>query len=245
MSVGASFDNGVLRLAIDVPESKNALNPATVADLRKTLIGARENLKLRLVILSSAVPRVFSLGMDLTLLKSGRDAGTWPMLAAVTDYADLLIDIARLPVPSIAVVDGVAAGGGVELACICDTVIASTESSFSIAQLRKGLFPYITSAVLVPRIGQSRLLHWALSGQNFPAKRMFELGLVNQLVAPDELERTLSLFIDRVAHFDPAALRAGILSLRAESGAEVARRIRHALPLFTLNCLAQSEGSGT
>jgi methylglutaconyl-CoA hydratase len=239
MSVKSSHARGVLELSVEVPNAKNALDLATVVALRHALTEVRDDRALRLVVLRSGVDRVFSLGMNLDELDKTEDTDVWSSLAAISNYADLLIDLATLPVPSLAIVDGIAAGGGVELACICDTVIGTSNASFSIAQLRKGIFPFITSAVLVPRIGQSRFLHWALSGQTFPAKRLFDLGLINQLCAPEELERSVSLFVDRVLGFRAETLRAGISALRTEADAEIRGRIRRALSLFTLNCIAR------
>jgi len=241
MSVGVARDRGVLRLSIDEPEARNALDLTTVGELRKALAGAREDRDLRLVQIDSALPRVFSLGMDLKKFEAAADPGVWESFAAIADFSDLLIDLASMPVPTLAVVDGLAAGGGVELACICDTVIGTSNAAFSIAQLRKGIFPFLTSAVLVPRIGQSRFLHWALSGQTFPAKRLLELGLINQLCTPEESARTISVFVERVIGFDAMTLRAGIVTLRAED-AQMRGRIRHALSLFTLNCMALRGG---
>jgi enoyl-CoA hydratase/carnithine racemase len=239
MNVKSSRARGVLELSVEVPNAKNALDLATVVALRHALTEVRDDRALRLVVLRSGVDRVFSLGMNLDELDKTEDTDVWSSLAAISNYADLLIDLATLPVPSLAIVDGIAAGGGVELACICDTVIGTSNASFSIAQLRKGIFPFITSAVLVPRIGQSRFLHWALSGQTFPAKRLFDLGLINQLCAPEELERSVSLFVDRVLGFRAETLRAGISALRTEADAEIRGRIRRALSLFTLNCIAR------
>jgi len=249
MSAGSSIreemSGGVLKLSLDRPGAKNALDRAMVRDLRESVSSAARNTELRLLTISSAVARVFCLGMDLVALTAAGDFGAWDGYAAISEYAGLLVDLVQFPAPTLAIVDGIAAGGGVELALVCDTVIATQDASFSIAQLRKGLFPFITSAVVVPRIGQSRFLHWALSGQTFPATRMLELGLINQLVGPDELDRTVLLLCERVSTFDASVLRAGIATLRAESGSEVAARIRHALPLFALNCLARREGSQT
>ncbi|MBV9331889.1 MAG: hypothetical protein JOZ55_10090, partial [Alphaproteobacteria bacterium] len=117
------------------------------------------------------------------------------------------------------------------------------DSSFAIAQLRKGIFPFLTSAVVVPRIGQGRFVHWALSGQSMPAKRLFELGLVHQIAATEEMERSVGIFADRVLGFEAKTLRAGIGLLRGEGEAELRSRIRHALSLFTLNCLAMRRGT--
>jgi methylglutaconyl-CoA hydratase len=243
MSVGVSLARNILRLSLDVPEARNALDLSTVADLRKALAGVRDNLDLRAVVVESGVERVFSLGMDLEKLDAQPESGVWESFSVITDYADLLIDLAMMPVPTVSVVDGIAAGGGVELACVCDTVIGTSNAAFSIAQLRKGIFPFITSAVLVPHIGHGRFLHWALSGQTFPARKLFDLGLIHQLCPPDDRERSVSIFLDRVLGFEPATLRAGISSLRAEAEAETRGRIRRALSLFTLNCLARRGSS--
>jgi len=239
MSVGVSRKADILTFSINVPEARNALDLPTVAELRKALADVRDDPDLRLVVMQSGVAGVFSLGMNLEKLDEQRDLGVWESLSAIAGFADLLIDLATMPVPTVSVVDGIAAAGGVELACVCDILIGTNNAAFSIAQLRKGIFPFITSAVLVPRIGHGRFLHWALSGQSYPAKKLLDLGLIHQLCSPDECERSVSLFAERILGFEPATLRAGIAALRMEAEAEIRGRIRHALSLFTLNCLAK------
>lgn len=239
-----NFDNGVIRIAIRVEDARNALDLPTVSALRAALAGARERPDLRLVVLESALDRVFSLGMNLVELAASKDEGVWANVETVANYTELLIDIATMPVPTIAVVDGIAAGGGVELGCVCDVLIGTENASFSIAQLRKGIFPFITAAVIVPKIGQSRFLHWAMSGQTFPAKRLFELGLINQLCTAAERDRTVEIFVERVLAFDAQTLRAGMRVLRTDAQREVCDRIRDAHAHFALNCLARREAGG-
>ncbi len=243
MSIERKFAGGVLSVAVRVEDARNALDLEAIADIRAALSGVRANRDLRLVVLESGLDRVFSLGMNLAKLDAAEDEGVWASFEAIAGYVELLIDLSSMPVPTLAVVDGVAAGGGVELACVCDTVIGTSNASFSIAQLRKGIFPFISSAVLVPKIGHSRVVHWALSGQTCSARRLFDLGLVNQLCAPEERERAVSLFAERIASFDPATLRAGIAALRTDSDTHA--RIRRAHSLFTLNCLAHREAGGS
>jgi methylglutaconyl-CoA hydratase len=241
MSVDSEFKDGVLRLAIRVEDARNALDLETIASMRAALALARERADLRLVVLESAIGRVFSLGMNLEKLESAEDEGVWASFEAISDYTGLLIDLAAMPIPTLAVIDGVAAGGGVELACVCDTLIGSSNASFAIAQLRKGIFPFLTAAVVAPKIGQSRFLHWALSGQTWPAKRLFDLGLINQLCDPDDLAHAVGLFVERVLSFDARVLRAGMGALRADGESDLRNRIRRAHSLFTLNCLARRE----
>ena len=239
MSSDAQFKDGVLRLAIKAEESSNALDLETIAGMRSALSLARSRPELRLVIVESALNRVFSLGMNLARLEEIKDVRVWAGFELIAEYVELLIDIATAPVPTLSIVDGIAAAGGVELACVCDTVIGTSNATFSIAQLRKGIFPFVSSAVLVPKIGHARVMHWALSGQTYSAKRLFDLGLINQLCEPEDRDRTVSLFSERVLSFDPHTLKAGVASLRTES--DMAQRIRRAHALFTLNCLARLE----
>jgi methylglutaconyl-CoA hydratase len=238
MSVETRWDAGVLTLRLQETDSRNALDLSTIAGLRAALATAKASESLRLAVLESGVDRVFSLGMNLQKFASHEADGAWDIFGAVSEYAELLIDIASMPVPTLAVVDGVAAAGGVELACVCDTIIGTENASFSIAQLRKGIFPFLTSAVVVPRIGQGAFLHWALTGRTLAAKQLFNLGLIHQLCAAKERDRTVSLLCERVVSFDPQTVRAGIAGLRAEAEAATRGRIRHAVSLFSLNCLA-------
>ncbi len=238
MSIETRSNGGVLTLCLQEKDSRNALDLSNIAGLRSALLSARADDSLRLVVLESGLDRVFSLGMNLEKLAAGAIGRVWDSFGAISDYADLLIEIGTMPVPTLAVVDGIAAGGGVELACVCDTLIGTDNASFSIAQLRKGIFPFLTSAVLVPKIGHGCFLHWALSGQTFAAKRLLELGLIHQLCAAEERERAVSIFSERVLSFDAQTLRAGIATLRAEADAELRGRVRHALALFALNCLS-------
>ena len=242
MTVDAQFRDGVLRLAIKVEDSLNALDVETIAGMRAALGAARARADLRLVIVESALNRVFSLGMNLAKLEEVEDARAWTGFEVIAEYIELLVDIASAPVPTLSVVDGIAAAGGVELACVCDTVIGTSNATFAIAQLRKGIFPFVSSAVLVPKIGHARVMHWALSGQTYPAKRLYDLGLINQLCEPEDRDRSVALFSERVLSFDPHTLRAGVAALRTES--DMVQRIRRAHALFTLNCLARLEEGG-
>lgn len=238
MSVEATLKGGVLTLRLLEKDSRNALDLSTVTDLRASLAKERGADSLGLVVLESGVDRVFSLGMNLQKFAAHSSDAAWDIFEIVSEYAELLLDMAAMPVPTLAVVDGVAAAGGVELACVCDTVIGTDNASFSVAQLRKGVFPFLTSAVLVPRIGQGAFLNWALTGRTLGAKQLFDLGLIHQLCAAGERDRAVSLFSERVLSFDNQTLKAGIAGLRAEAEPSMRARIRHALALFSLNCIA-------
>jgi enoyl-CoA hydratase/carnithine racemase len=129
-----------------------------------------------------------------------------------------------------------AIGGGVDLLASCDLAIASDQAAFSIAQLRKGIFPLTTSGVVVPRIGHREFLYWMLSGQNYSADKVRRLGLVSQVVPAAELGARVAALVDRILSYDQEALRLGIEGLRVGGGLPIGERLDHLGALLALNC---------
>jgi enoyl-CoA hydratase/carnithine racemase len=234
--IRAATSAGLLDIALDRPEAKNALDLDMVKELRLALAAVTRDI--RVVVLKSAVPGVFSLGMDLAALQGGIAAGaTAPEVhAAAAEYVGLLKDLAAVRAISIACVDGLAVGGGVDLLSSCDLVIASDRSAFSIAQLRKGIFPLTTSGVVVPRIGHREFLHWMLSGQNYSADKARRLGLVSQVVPHGDLAARTAALVERILSYEGEAVRLGIEAIRVGPSLPLAERLDHLGALLALNC---------
>jgi methylglutaconyl-CoA hydratase len=226
---------GVLALILDRPAARNALDLDMVTEMRRSLAAAPDA---RVVVLRSALPGVFSLGMDLAALEAGiaGAAGPAAVRAATAEYVGLLKQLAGLRAITVAEVDGLAVGGGVDLVATCDLAIASDEAAFSIAQLRAGIFPLTTSGVVAPRIGQREFLYWMLSGQNYSAAKARRLGLVSQVVPAADLGARVQALVDRVLAYDADALRLGIEGLRAGAGLPPAERLDRLGELLALNC---------
>jgi methylglutaconyl-CoA hydratase len=234
--IRAATRTGVLEIALERPEAKNALDLDMVRELRLVLAAVTGDI--RVVVLKSAVSGVSSLGMDLAALRAGIAGGaSSPVVhAACTEYVGLLKDLASLRAISIAEVGGMAIGGGVDLLASCDLAIASDQAAFSIAQLRKGIFPLTTSGVVVPRIGHREFLYWMLSGQNYSADKVRRLGLVSQVVPAAELGARVAALVDRILSYDQEALRLGIEGLRVGGGLPIGERLDHLGALLALNC---------
>ena len=227
---------GVLTITLDRPSAKNALDLEMVAGMRRAL-GALEP-GTRVVVVRSAVPGVFSLGMDLSALQAGIEggAGTAEVRAASGAYVALLKELSALRAITVAEVGGMAVGGGVDLLSACDLVIASDQAAFSIAQLRKGIFPLTTSGVVIPRIGQREFLYWMLSGQNWSADKARRLGLVSQVVPAADLPARVASLCDRILSYDGEALALGLEAMRVAAGLPLAERLDHLGALLALNC---------
>lgn len=245
MPVETIRDGSILRVLLDMPESKNALGPEVVSAIRQALTVAAADRDVALVVIASKVPHLFSVGMDLRLLQvHARNQGLdWAARAPIEDYVDLLIALATAPVPVMAVVDGLAVGGGVDICGSCDLLIATEDAMFSIAQLARGVFPLTTSAVLVPRIGTAQFVHWALGGISLSARRLFALGLVTQLCGRSDLCRVQENFERRIVGFDRGTMRAGFATIRDGDRSDRVARLRIAAAQLALNCATLREVS--
>ncbi len=235
------FEDGVLTVTMDRPERKNALDLGMVRDFRAAISEAGDSL--RVLVLRSALEGYFSVGMDLAALEAGVGEGaTSPQVyESVKEYIGLLKDLVHLRAPSIAVVGGLAVGGGVDLLAACDMAVASNKSAFSIAQLRKGIFPLTTSGVTVPLIGERRFTYWALSGQNYSARKALRIGLLSEVVPAQKLGRVVDGLVKRIKGFDHNALHLGIDAMRHRPAK--GERLEYLGGLLTLTCQIPRGGS--
>jgi methylglutaconyl-CoA hydratase len=233
--IEAATNDGVVTITMVRPERKNALNLEMVQKIRAVLAQADNP---RLVVFKSGVPGYFSVGMDLVSLDAGIGGGaTSPEVhRSVGQYVDLLKDIASMRCLTVAAVGGLAVGGGVDLLASCDLAIASHDSAFSIAQLRKGIFPLTTSGVVIPRIGQRAFLYWMLTGQNYSAKKARKIGLVNQVVKLDRLDARIEQLTQQILGYDADALSLGIEAVRVGPNLTPMDRLSHLGTLLSLNC---------
>lgn len=193
-----------LRLRIERPEVRNALDAATTDALCAELEQARTRDEIRVVLLEGA-GGAFSSGADLT----GPD-GAAGFDVTTMDRANRLIRaVVSLDRPVVAVVDGPAAGVGCSLALACDLVVASTRASFLLPFTRIGLMPDGGAvATLAASIGRARTMRMALLAEPLSAEDAFGTGLVSHLTDPDQLPGTVADLLARLAAGPPLALAA-------------------------------------
>nr|WP_052669654.1 enoyl-CoA hydratase-related protein [Nitriliruptor alkaliphilus] len=188
-------DRGVLTLTIDRPEAKNALTHGMRDRLADLLEAASSDLRVRVVVITGA-GGAFCAGADLRGQPAAPPRPEGAPDRAVGDVARLVqrgwqrlvtavLDCER---PVVAVVDGVAAGGGVQLALACDLVIASDRARLVQSFVHRGIVPDAGAAYLLTRlVGPQRAKELFLLGEQVGADRALELGLVNRVVSAGEL----------------------------------------------------------
>lgn len=195
-----SVADHVGQIVLDRPEKLNALD----AEMRRGLFAAFEELErdehCRCILLA-AEGRSFCVGADLAEIAG---AG---MEVPPRDFAPHLGQNIEVTKPVLAAVQGHALGGGFLLAQMCDLVIAAESARFAIAEARRGRgAPW--AAPLLPRLGQRVLLELLLTGRPLDARRGYELGLANAVVADSALRATALGWAGEIAANAPLSVRA-------------------------------------
>ncbi|MGO9361183.1 MAG: enoyl-CoA hydratase/isomerase family protein [Xanthobacteraceae bacterium] len=183
--VGYTVANKVARISLNRPPV-NALSLETIRAVVAGFRRAAEDRAVRAVVLSSAIAKRFSAGLDLDILL-GKPAEE--IRAFVQElYINLYDAQYNLGKPSIAAVGGAARGGGMTMAVSCDVVLAGDGATFGYPEIDVGVIPAIHFAHLPRLIGRHRAFELLFSGRAFDAREAFDLGIVNRVVPDGQLD---------------------------------------------------------
>ncbi|MGH9041631.1 MAG: enoyl-CoA hydratase/isomerase family protein [Acidimicrobiia bacterium] len=203
-------DGGVVWVTLNRPEKKNAITMA-MADALIALVGeVAERVEDRVLVITGA-GGAFSSGADLTDpdTVAGLSGGPAVSLERMRRIHALPLAIHRLPKPVLAVVPGVAAGAGCNLALACDLVVAGSEARFSEIFVRRGLTLDFGGSWFLPRlVGLQRAKELAFLGDMVDATRAEEIGLVNRVVPAADLDEEARQLAARLSAGPPVALAA-------------------------------------
>lgn len=183
--------DGIGLLTLNRPTVLNSLNVPLMDEVRATVANVRADKDVRALVLTGA-GRGFCAGADLTTTgapTAGMSAGQAVAHSMDIAFNPMVRDIADLPIPTIAAVNGIAAGGGVGLALVCDIVVAAKSSAFvSVFAPRLGLIPDMGCTWLLPRLlGRARARAMAITGEKVSAATAAEWGMIWKCVEDGEL----------------------------------------------------------
>ena len=190
MPVEYSVTDGVGVIVLDRPDVLNAFDDELGFQMLEVVEKAAVDEAVRCIVITGA-GRAFCAGEDLGALASTYERGEAPPLGkTLTDrYNPLIRALRSAPKPVVAAVNGVAAGAGASLAFACDYRIVSEGAKFVIAFIKVGLVPDSGAVWFLARsIGEARALDLAASGRPVGAQEAADLGLVQEVVAPDRFE---------------------------------------------------------
>lgn len=192
------------------PQARNAVDAGISNGIEQALDTLEQSADLRVGVVSAIGP-AFSAGADLKLMSQGRHGD---MRTTRGGFAGITRRSRTKPV--IAAVDGVAAGGGMEIALACDLIVASRGASFVLPEVKRSLIAGAGGVFRAPRsLPRGVALQMLLTGEPLSAERAYQLGLVVELCDPGEAESTAIALADRIAANAPLAVQAALKEVNA------------------------------
>ena len=187
-------DNGVVVATLNRPEVLNAFNGALRIGIKELVTEVKQNSSVRALVLTGA-GNAFCSGADLR----AEDSRPWPRGPADPEFS-WCVELLEMPKPTIAAVNGVAAGGGLGVALLCDFRICSDKSRLIPIWSKRGIHPDDLITWTLPRLaGYSRALIWLYSGEDIPLQQAEGAGLIEPIVSENELMDTTMEFANKLA----------------------------------------------
>jgi enoyl-CoA hydratase len=213
----------VATIALDQPATRNALSDRMLDELLAALAAARDDDDVRVVVLASTHPTVFSSGGDL----AGFAAEMTPAErhAANDRFARLFMLIGRLGKPVVCAAGGHVLAGALGLALACDLVIASHRAKFGTPEINVGLFPFMITALIARNVGRKKMTELLLLGEPVDAVEALRLGIVNRVVPPEAFEDAVADCAAKLAAKSPLLLKLGKDALFAQQDMALAEAL--------------------
>ncbi len=195
---------GVCTITLNRPEVYNALSPALIQEITQAFEQAKEDENIRVVVLTGAGDKAFSSGADL---KKGLDGSTSLGESLRKNYNPMILAIRNLPKPVICRLNGIAAGAGCSLALACDMIIASETAKMSQIFISIGLIVDAGSSFFLPKlVGSQKAFELCSTGRVVEAQECLSLGLVNSVVAEEDLDTAVAKMATQYANAPTLAI---------------------------------------
>ncbi len=197
---------GVAQITMARPSVFNAFDEVMIAELDAAFAHATQDERVRVIVLAGE-GRHFSAGADLKWMQRSSTASLDWNLADARRFAAMLARIQSCPKPTVARIQGSALGGGVGLCCACDIAIAADNAAFSVSEARFGILPAVISPYLVAAVGKRQAQFLALTATRIGAAQALSMGMVHELVAPEQLDAAVDARVAELLAAAPGAQR--------------------------------------
>ena len=218
---------GIATITLNRADKRNAISYELIDDLLAALKQAAGSLA-QIVMLTGA-GKAFCSGMDLDNLKQLTGRTHEQNVQDSETMASLFRTLYDFPKPTIAAVNGPAIAGGTGLATLCDFTLAVPEAKFGYTEVRIGFVPAIVSSFLIANIGEKRARDLLLTGRIFGAEEALKLGLVNEIVAPEQLMARAHGLAAQLLENSPASLHATKKLLSSYTREQLDRQVEQAV----------------
>jgi methylglutaconyl-CoA hydratase len=226
-TIQLAYEGGVAIITLNRPEKRNAISFDLIEDLLRGLDEVAKSDAIVLIVTGAG--KAFCSGMDLENLKSLLGRSPEQNLQDSRTMVKLFRALYEFPKVTIAAVNGAAVAGGTGVALLCDFTLAVPEAKFGYTEVRIGFVPAIVSTFLLRQVGEKQARDLLLTGRLFGAEEASRLGLVNEIVAPDNLMTRARALAATLIENSPVSLRATKQLLNEHSRAEIDAHIEAAI----------------
>lgn len=200
-------DSGVATITLNQPDTRNALSNELLGELIDALVAARDDDKVRCVVLASSHEKIWSSGANL----AGFDADV-PLVhkhLGSERFVHIFRLLGELGKPSICAAGGHVLAGAFGIALACDLVIAKEGVTFSTPEINVGVFPFMIMALIYRNVPRKKTTELLLLGERIDAHEAERLGIVNRVVAPEQFEEAVRDWAEKLAKKSPVLMRLG------------------------------------
>jgi enoyl-CoA hydratase len=199
--------DGVATIALNQPETRNALSDELLAELTTAFEVARDDDAVRCVVLTSTHERIFSAGANL-----GGFAAEVPIVHkhfATERFPRLFRLIGELGKPTICAANGHVLAGALGIALACDLIIASDQARFGTPEINVGLFPFMIMALIYRNVPRKKTNELLLLGEQISAEEAERIGIVNRVVPAEEFQAAVAEWAQKLAGKSPVMMKLG------------------------------------
>ncbi|HWE34812.1 MAG TPA: enoyl-CoA hydratase/isomerase family protein [Solirubrobacteraceae bacterium] len=199
--------DGVATIALNQPDTRNALSDALLTDVLAALEAARDDGDVRCVVLTSTHEKVFSSGGNLAGF-----AAEVPLVHkhfATDRFVRIFSLLGELGKPSICAANGHVLAGALGLALACDLIIAKQGARFGTPEINVGVFPFMIMALIYRNVGRKKTNELLLLGEQISAEQAERIGIVNKVVAAEEFDAAVADWAGKLAGKSPVLMKLG------------------------------------
>src|SRR5271157_1052066 len=226
-TIQLAYDRGLATITLNRPEKRNAISFELIDDLLRALDEVAKSDAIVLILTGAG--KAFCSGMDLDNLKTLLGRSPEQNLKDSQTMVQLFRSLYEFPKVTIAAVNGAAIAGGTGLALLCDFTLAVPEAKFGYTEVRIGFVPAIVSTFLLRQVGEKQARDLLLTGRIIGAEEALQMGLINEIVAPENLLGRARELAANLLQNSPASLLATKRLLKQYSSVELSQQIAAAV----------------
>ncbi len=226
--------NGLITITINKPPY-NVLDIAAMEELSARLSAAAADTSARAVLITGSGEKAFSAGVEVA------DHTPDKVDRMIAVFGEVFRQLDRVTVPIVAALNGVALGGGCELAIGCDMIVAASHAKIGQPEIKLGVFPPVAAALLPKRIAPGKAYELILGGESLSAEEALQCGLVNKVFAKEEFSAGVQTYLAQFLNLSRVALVLAKKALRAAQPRPFFDGLAHADEIYLKELMASAD----